>query len=265
MSQPSICLQSVGEPSNDSRSSVVFSYMTYTDESTESSTADYKTESDCGSYDSIPFKELMESSTIDEETEHECSRDEDSEITYAALANKVKEYRRRNKKLSIDYNEQQRILQSLQNDYANIKLKLAEVQTELDSKEMMTQELIASRDLRLLELVKERNDLENQVRNDANRIKQKDRTIAQLEKSLQRKELRLFETVQEHVNVKTRQHAIKARDADAKELRKSDSVEENIVLVPTVNSLGHWLSKNLRRPSPAKRKMWEKRVIPVDR
>jgi hypothetical protein len=128
----------------------------------------------------------------------------------------------------------------------------------------MTQELIASRDLRLLELVKQRDDLENQVRNDAIRIKQKDRTIAQLEESLQRKELRCFETVQERVNVKKRHHAIKDRDADAKELGKSDNVEENIVLVPTASSLDHWLRKNLRRLSPAKRKMWEEKVVPVD-
>lgn len=128
----------------------------------------------------------------------------------------------------------------------------------------MTQELIASRDLKLLEHVKERDDLENQVRNDAIRIKQKDRTIAQLEESLQRKELRCFETVRERVNVKKRHHAIKDRDVDAKELEKSDNVEENIVLVPTASSLDHWLRKNLRRFSPAKRKMWEEKVVPVD-
>lgn len=257
-------LQSVRELSHDPPSAEVFSDTTSTEESTESSTADDETEYKYGPNDSTPTKKLTESSTIDDETEYECARDEETEITFVTLTKKVNRCRRRNKELSLDYKEQQRVLLNLQHDYAIIKLKLAEVQTELDSKEMMTQELIASRDLRLLEFVKERDDLENQVRNDAIRINQKDRTIAQLENSLQRKELRFLETVQERVDVRKLQHSIQHLDVAAQELGKWDNVEENIVLVPTASGLGHWLRKNLLRLSPDKRIMWKEKVVPVD-
>lgn len=106
----SVGLQLVGEPrtSNDTPSSQVFSYTTYTNESTESSTADCETENECGSFHSMPTKALTGSLAVDNDTEHGCAPDEDTDITFTTLAKKMKQCRRRNKELSLDYKEQQK-------------------------------------------------------------------------------------------------------------------------------------------------------------
>ena len=63
-----------------------------------------------------------------------------------------------------DFKEQTSAFLGLQHDYAVLKLELAEARSKVDCKDMTAHEAIASRDLKILELVRERDDLTHQVR-----------------------------------------------------------------------------------------------------
>jgi hypothetical protein len=243
-----------------------FSVTTPTKESsTELSTVDYETEYEWAreedtensfATERTPPQQSAASSIVDDETEDGWARDAETKITFSTLFKKVKKYKRRNRELNADYKEQRRVLMDLQADYAVMNLKLAEVQTELDSEDAMTKEFIALRDLRLLELAKENDDVIKQVRNDAIVIKQKDRTIARLEDSLQTKNALYLETVQERDEIKEAFLALlqsdaaaasdqghwvrKAAAAAAKELKKGkwDNAPS------TASGNGRWLTKN---------------------
>jgi hypothetical protein len=231
----------------------------------------------CFTTERTPPQQSAASSIVDDEDGW--GRDVHTKMSISSLLKKVKKYKRRNQELSADCREQCSVLMDLQEDYTAIKLKLAEVQTELDSEDAMRQESMALRDLRLLELVRENDDLNKQVRNDATVIKQKDRTIARLEDSLQAKDALYLETLQERdkiieaflallqstaaaaADTTSDQGHLVRKAAAAKRLKRAkwNNVQKNVA-PSTANGNGRWHRKNLLR----RRKMSEEQVVPVN-
>lgn len=71
----------------------------------------------------------------------------------------LKKARRKNKELLEDLADQRRIVSNLEDSYAKVKLELAEAKTNEDALLVATQQALADRDIMILDLARERDEL----------------------------------------------------------------------------------------------------------
>lgn len=153
-------------------------------------------------------------SSTDDDSQKDPEREIESEVNDNAVWRKFCKYKRRNKELSEDFREQRIALLGLQHDYAVLKLELAEAKSKSDCKDMNTEEAIASRDLKLLELVRERDDLTHQ-------LKELKLIEARLKSFLQRKDSRLVRLVEERDSIEQElKFTTKERDNALRQLKR---------------------------------------------
>jgi len=197
--------------------------------------------------------------STDDDTIYDSSREEETEEDVSVLMRKLCRYKRRNKELSEDYKEQQVALLGLQHEYTLLKLELAEAQSNRDGNDMAKDEAIASKDLKILELVKERDDLTHQVR-------ELKRVEARLENSIHKKDSRLVGLVEERDSMEEElRFTVKERDNVMRQLESLGKASG----VPEDGSNGRWRKSRglLRRACfvpRAKPHNPVDRIVPVD-
>lgn len=192
------------------------------------------------------------SSTDDDGNKYDSTEKESTAAS--VLARKLSKYKRQNQELSEDFKEQRAALLKLQHDYDHLKLEHAEAQSNLDCKDMDKDKAIASKDLKILQLVKERDDLTHQLRE----LKVVE---ARLEASLHRKDLKLVDLTEERDNIEQDlRFALKERDDVVhmlKQIGRSVEVPVRSKSQRAIAFLRCFAAASTRRQTPGQ-------VVPVD-
>lgn len=198
----------------------------------------------------------------DDDTQYDSANEEEVEEEITLLKIKLSKYKRQNKELTKDFKEQRASLLGLEHDYALLKLELAKAQSSLDCKDMAKDEAIASKDLKILQLVQERDDLTHQV-------KELKLVESRLEKSLHRKDSRLASLVEERDAIEQDlRFTIKERDNVVYMLKRLGRVVRVGVPEAAVPSNGQRARGLLRRcfgaPRAIRRQTPLNQIVPVD-
>lgn len=165
---------------------------------------------------SEPCAEFEPTSTSDDENIPGDRAKQDRKIIDRLTRQHIR-YRQRNKELAHDCHEQQVALVNLQHDYAQLKLELAKARSNVDMTDVAKDEAIAAKDLKILQLVRERDDLTHQVR-------ELRLVEVRLESSLHRKDSRFWEIVGERDKLEEELRFVtKERDDALIKLKQSEN------------------------------------------
>lgn len=115
--------------------------------------------------------------------------EQEEEIIY--LDKQLKKYRKKNKNLTERVKNQRNEILAIEEEYANMKVELARAQANEDNLKIMTQEAIAERDLKILELSNQLDESQAEAKKLERESRKTEKKLAQTERMLQRKENKL--------------------------------------------------------------------------